>query len=188
MSLLNVNKIAPSTGTDVALGDASDTFTVAASATLQADTIAETTAANGVTIDGVSLKDSVLNTADCVTFASLSTSATETINVKNRVGKVWVNFDGTGTIAIRDDFNVASLTDNGTGDYTVTYSANLGNDDYAVVAQTGRDESGSGGHNRLHAPCIDRYAIGSHRILCIDSDNDSARDMDSVFSIVLGDS
>ena len=123
-----------------------------------------------------------------VTMAKLSTSGTEADNVKNRVGKVWVNFNGTGTIAIRDDFNVASLTDNGTGDYTVTYSADLGNDDYAVVAQTGRDESGSGGHNRLHAPCIDRYAVGSHRILCIDSDNDSARDMDSVFSIVLGDS
>lgn len=36
--------------------------------------------------------------------------------------KAWVNFDGTGTIAARDSFNVASLTDNGTGDYTVNFT------------------------------------------------------------------
>ena len=34
--------------------------------------------------------------------------------------KAWANFNGTGTVAIRDDFNVSSLTDNGTGDYTLT--------------------------------------------------------------------
>ena len=36
--------------------------------------------------------------------------------------KAWVNFDGTGTIAARDSFNVASLTDNGTGTYTASFS------------------------------------------------------------------
>jgi len=35
--------------------------------------------------------------------------------------KAWVNFNGTGTIAIRDSYNVTSLTDNGVGDYTVTF-------------------------------------------------------------------
>lgn len=38
------------------------------------------------------------------------------------VAAAWVNFNGTGTIAARDSVNVASLTDNGTGDYTVNYS------------------------------------------------------------------
>lgn len=37
----------------------------------------------------------------------------------------WVNFNGTGTVAIRADGNVSSITDNGTGDYTVNYSNNL---------------------------------------------------------------
>ena len=35
--------------------------------------------------------------------------------------KIWVNFDGEGTVSIRDDFNVSSITDNGTGDYTVNF-------------------------------------------------------------------
>ena len=51
--------------------------------------------------------------------------------------KVWVNFDGTGTIAIRDDFNVASLTDNGTGNYTVTLTNAMPNANYAAIATIG---------------------------------------------------
>jgi len=45
--------------------------------------------------------------------------------------KAWVNFNGTGTIAARDSFNVASLTDNGTGDYTVNFSSAFGAVDFA---------------------------------------------------------
>jgi len=36
--------------------------------------------------------------------------------------RAWVNFDGTGTVAIRSSFNVSSITDNGTGDYTVNFT------------------------------------------------------------------
>ena len=149
----------------------------------------------GITADAITdakIADGVVGTEHLtdaeVTFGKLSTSGTEGDNVKNRVAKAWINMNGTSTVAIRDDFNVGSITDNGTGDYTVTYSTNLGDDDYAVIVQTGRDESGSGGHNRLHAPCIDRQSTSNHRILCIASDDDSAKDMDSVYSVVFGDS
>ena len=37
--------------------------------------------------------------------------------------RAWVNFDGTGTVAIRASGNVSSITDNGTGDYTVNYTS-----------------------------------------------------------------
>ena len=66
-----------------------------------------------------------------VTVAKLSTSATETSNVKQRVCKVWINLNA-GT-AIRDSFNVASITDNGTGDYTVTIDEDLANANYSVT-------------------------------------------------------
>lgn len=42
----------------------------------------------------------------------------------------WVNFDGTGTVAIRDSLNVSSITDNGTGDYTVNFAQAMDNNDY----------------------------------------------------------
>jgi hypothetical protein len=47
--------------------------------------------------------------------------------------KAWVNFNGTGTVAIRASFNVTSITDNGTGDYTVNFTNALEDANYCVV-------------------------------------------------------
>jgi hypothetical protein len=47
--------------------------------------------------------------------------------------KVWVNFDGTGTVAINDSLNVSSITDNGTGDYEVEFGITMGSTDYSVA-------------------------------------------------------
>tara|TARA_B100000287_G_scaffold124922_1_gene116980 strand:+ start:17329 stop:17838 length:510 start_codon:yes stop_codon:yes gene_type:complete len=47
--------------------------------------------------------------------------------------KAWCNFDGTGTIAIRDSFNVSSLTDRGMGEYTVNFATDFADDDFAFV-------------------------------------------------------
>ena len=46
--------------------------------------------------------------------------------------QAWVNFNGTSTVAINSSFNVSSITDNGTGDYTVNFTSDLTNDDYAT--------------------------------------------------------
>jgi hypothetical protein len=50
------------------------------------------------------------------------------------IAKAWVNFNGTGTIAARDSENVSSLTDNGTFDYTITFSNAFGAADYSFSA------------------------------------------------------
>jgi hypothetical protein len=47
--------------------------------------------------------------------------------------RAWVNFNGTGTVAIRDDGNVTSITDNGTGDYTVNFTTAMPDANYSVV-------------------------------------------------------
>ena len=46
--------------------------------------------------------------------------------------KAWVNFNGQGTIAIRDSFNVSSITDNGTGDYTLNFTNNMSSANYVL--------------------------------------------------------
>jgi len=46
--------------------------------------------------------------------------------------RAWVNFNGTGTVAIRDSGNVSSITDNGTGDYTVNFTTAMPDANYAV--------------------------------------------------------
>lgn len=56
--------------------------------------------------------------------------------------KAWVNFNGTGTVAIRAAFNVTSITDNGTGDYTVNFTAALPDANYATNI-TGNNSNGA---------------------------------------------
>jgi hypothetical protein len=48
--------------------------------------------------------------------------------------RAWVNFNGTGTVAIRASGNVTSITDNGTGDYTVNFTTALPDANYSAVA------------------------------------------------------
>ena len=52
--------------------------------------------------------------------------------VKAYDARAWVNFNGTGTVAIRSSGNVTSITDNGVGDYTVNYTTAMSNANYAT--------------------------------------------------------
>lgn len=52
--------------------------------------------------------------------------------VVNGSAKAWVNFNGTGTVAIRAGFNVSSITDNGVGDYTVNFTTSMPDANYGV--------------------------------------------------------
>lgn len=63
--------------------------------------------------------------------------------------KAWVNFNGTGTVAIRASFNVTSITDNGTADYTLNFTSALEDANYAAVGITG---STAGGEAKMLVP------------------------------------
>lgn len=55
--------------------------------------------------------------------------------IANGIAKAWVNFDGTGTVAIRASFNVSSITDNGTGNYTVNFTNAFADTNYTFHIQ-----------------------------------------------------
>jgi hypothetical protein len=55
--------------------------------------------------------------------------------------RAWVNFNGTGTVAIRASGNVTSITDNGVGDYTVNFTTAMPDANYALVGSAGGDSS-----------------------------------------------
>ena len=57
--------------------------------------------------------------------------------------KAWVNFKGDGTVSIRDSFNISTLTDNGTGDYTITLTNALGNSNYCIQVSANDDGTGT---------------------------------------------
>ena len=77
------------------------------------------------------------------------------------VAAAWVNFNGTGTIAARDSVNVASLTDNGTCDYTVNYSNSFSAAEY--VAQPTRPRSNLDGGATI---ITGGFAAGTTQMQC----------------------
>jgi len=56
----------------------------------------------------------------------------------NNGAKAWVNFNGTGTVAIRRGYNVSSITDNGTGDYTVNFTTAMPDANYCAAGFSAR--------------------------------------------------
>ena len=54
-------------------------------------------------------------------------------NQEPQIAQAWVNFDGTGTVSINDSFNVTSITDNGTGSYTMNLTTALADTNYFLI-------------------------------------------------------
>jgi hypothetical protein len=83
--------------------------------------------------------------AGTLTISTLSdgTNSTSATNCIQGSAKAWVNFNGTGTVAIRASYNVSSITDQGTGDYQINFTNALADANYAVTA-TGSNGSGDG--------------------------------------------
>ena len=65
------------------------------------------------------------------------TTSVPTGYVVNGSAKAWCNADGTGTISIRDSQNVSSVTDNGLGDITYTFSNAMSNTNYVQTCCAG---------------------------------------------------
>ena len=85
--------------------------------------------------------------------------------------RAWWNFNGTGTIAIRDSGNVSSITDHSSGDYTVTFAVAMPDVNYAVMG--GTSEGGSSDRWQTFYP----PAVGSIRTV---NKNSAAGAYDSV--------
>jgi hypothetical protein len=113
-SILKVDTIQDTAGNNI-INESGDTITIGASG----DTITIPSGATTTLTDGVS-GDFKMNSG----FGSIATA----------YGcRAWVNFNGTGTVAIRDDGNVTSITDNGTGTYTVNFTTAMPDINYSVA-------------------------------------------------------
>jgi hypothetical protein len=99
---------------------------------------------------------STLSTAKLTTLADSAGANTSTpAEIASGRAKAWVNFDGTGTVAIRASFNVSSITDNGTGSYTVNFATALVDANYVCnVSASNATDAGN-----LNPPAgVDRAA------------------------------
>jgi len=79
--------------------------------------------------------------------------------------RAWVNFNGTGTVAIRASGNVSSITDNGTGDYTVNFTNAMPDADFTVASSAGN----VGTSNSRYANVIGTNSTATTKIKVSDS-------------------
>jgi hypothetical protein len=103
---------------------------------------------NGTT--GVSLvQDGVVVAAD------LNSALSDTIGKV----KAWVNFDGTGTVAIRAGYNVSTITDNAVGDYTINFTTAMVDANYCVSSGS-RIQSGAADAGQSQSVNTSNGAVG----------------------------
>ncbi len=111
-----------------------------------------------------------LPTASGTVLSSVSDLTAQVKTATNATGsapvfaaRAWVNFNGTGTVAIRASGNVSSITDNGVGDYTVNFTTAMDDVNYATTTNAG-DLANSG---RMSTPRA--IATGSVRVVTTDT-------------------
>jgi hypothetical protein len=108
------------------------------------------------------------------------TSVTQ--NTVQSLVKAWINLNGTGTIATRDSFNSASITDNGTGEYIDTFTNPMANTTYSASGESGT----LGANNENMFVCNFGRSTGSSRGSNM-SDGGAAADRDLYCIMVAGD-
>ena len=104
-----------------------------------------------------------------------------TVKSQQLIPTAWVNFNGSGTVAIRDSEGVSSITDVGTGIYTLNFTTNMANNDYSVAGLsqgTGFDSSTVSFHGDL--------LTASLPIRVRDNQNSSYKDSTTITLHVMG--
>ena len=105
-----------------------------------------TSASGSVTLSPENVAGTTTITVPSSTATLLTTSLSNlSATGEQKVCQAWVNFNGTGTVAIRDSFNVSSITDLSTGNYQINFTTNMGNNEYSATVS--RSYSGGQGGN-----------------------------------------
>lgn len=112
-------------GTDLAIADGGTGASTASAAFTNLKQAASDTATGVVEIATAAEVATGTDTARVPSVATMKSH--------QGIATAWVNFNGTGTVAIRDSYNVSSITDNGTGDYTINFATALANANYVPI-------------------------------------------------------
>ena len=67
-----------------------------------------------------------------------------TVKGQQLIPTAWINFNGTGTVAIRDSEGISSISDNGVGLYNVNFTVAMANTNYCAVGGATYDSTGTG--------------------------------------------
>jgi uncharacterized Zn-binding protein involved in type VI secretion len=118
------------------------------------------------------------------------TDGTDTVAtgyVVNGSAKAWVKFDGTGTAAISDSLNVASLTDNGTGHFTVNMSSSMLNGNYSLAGSAGHTTAVTNALTGLRPAAVFTSSACTFNTLYVNASAASTSDYSQTSSTIHGD-
>ena len=97
--------------------------------------------------------------------------------------RAWVNFNGTGTVAINGSGNISSITDNGTGDYTINFATALPSANYAAF---GFLRSGGGSNGNIQISPTVAPTASALRVVCINQAVPAVFDSPLIYVAVVG--
>ena len=99
--------------------------------------------------------------------------------------RTWVNFNGTGTVAIRDSGNVSSITDNSTGNYTINFTNNMPDVNYCMVGRYDKGNLSGGTDGIQGVPTDTTYAVGSVRFVSRLANNGTIADFNNTNVLIV---
>jgi len=99
--------------------------------------------------------------------------------------RTWVNFNGTGTVAIRDSGNVSSITDNSTGNYTINFTNNMPDVNYCMVGRYDKGNLSGGTDGIQGVPTDTTYAVGSVRFVSRHANNGAIADFNNTNVLII---
>ena len=108
-------------------------------------------AVSGANLTNLDANDLSSGTLPSARFPSTlpAVSGANLTNINGRV-KAFVNLKGTGSVSIRQSFNVSSITDNENGGYQVNFSSNMSSSNYIITHCISQNDSGHGSHGTLY--------------------------------------
>ncbi len=160
MSEVKTDKLSPRTASGtVTLGTSGDTFSIPSGVTLTNSGTASGFGSPAYASNASATDDTVnVDASDNLQFNSGYGSTATAYGVR-----AWVNFDADGAVAISDSGNVSSITDNGTGDFTINFTTSMPDVNYAVVGSCGWNPI-TFGYTAAPVLATETFATGSIRI------------------------
>jgi len=140
---------------------------------IKVDTIVNAGGDNDTGIDLATNDQILLKVANATKLTMNSTGqttivgegGTTTTSVQQGLAKYWTQFNGTSTVATVDSFNQGGLTDNGTGNYTISYTNNMNNNDFSATTGT-----------KTHEEMIEAVATSTVQLLTMNSSGTNVDD------------
>ena len=103
-----------------------------------------------------------------------------TTNLQQGLLKAWANLDGSGTVGVNDSFNTTGITDNGTGNYTVTIANDLANGNGAMSGYSIMD-------GLVYGDVNDVSSAGTFRMRVVVGNSNALMDPDEFHVQIAGD-